>query len=159
MPAPPRRGYQAAGRTAALHDLYPERRDDARQLATTVHESDTRGLRRDYLETRFCLDGAGPGWTVGRFKAALFYAYGRGWVCFIGFTYVVDPGPGPSFADHLAERDRLAERAERDRAACSRGGSGGQSGIFDISMGTTTKTGTPSTIGQQVPNNTQRSTR
>lgn len=35
----------------------------------------------------------GPRWTEDRFKAALFYAYGAGWIAFLGWTYVVDPGP------------------------------------------------------------------
>ena len=89
----PRRGYQAAGRSAAIDQLHPGRRDDARQLGELVLRSDTHGLRRDWLAWHFMVDPAGPGWSEGRFKAALFYAYGCGWVTFLGWTYVVDPGP------------------------------------------------------------------
>src|SRR5262249_14803143 len=63
-----------------------------------VQKSDTRGLRRDHLEHRYCLSDTGPAWSIGRFKAALFYAYGMGWITFCGFTYVVDPGPAISAA-------------------------------------------------------------
>lgn len=89
----PRRGYQEAARTQAIDTLHPGRRDDARQLGETVLRSDTHGVRRDWLAWHYMLDPQGPGWSDGRFKAALFYAYGCGWVTFIGWVYVVDPGP------------------------------------------------------------------
>jgi hypothetical protein len=125
-----RRGYAAAGRTAAIDQANPERRSDARHIADAVRKSDTRGLRRDYLETFFCLDPApAPGWPIARFKAALFYAYGMRWVAFIGWTYVVDPGPVIPLGPRLTDAERPACPPERRHDT---------TGIFDISTGTAT---------------------
>jgi len=123
-----KRGYQAAAITSARHAADPGRRDDARHVADAVHKSDTRGLRRDYLENFFCLTPApAPCWPPARFRAALFYAYGMRWVGFIGFTYVVDPGPLVPVVPRLADRER---------PACQAPGRQETSGIFDIKTGT-----------------------
>lgn len=132
-----RRGYEAAARTK-FGD--PGRRDDARHLGETVLRSDTHGLRRDWLNWYFLVSDDGPRWTEARFKAALFYAYGCGWIDFLGWAYVVDPGPA------LRGLPRPAPSCDRRPAPAP--ATGGQAGIFDISHGTTHKTGTASSIGQ-----------
>ena len=90
----PRRGYEAA---AITKHADPGRRDDARHVADAVRNSDTGGLRRDYLETFFCLTPApAPCWPISRYRSALFYAYGMRWIDFLGFTYAVAPGDRPA---------------------------------------------------------------
>jgi hypothetical protein len=117
----PQRGYEAAARTK-FRD--PQRRDDALWVAELVREDPAGGVRRDWLETYFCLTSPGPQWPPPRFRSALFYAYGLRWICFIGFTYVVDPGPGLP----LAERRRTDDDRPPARPAAA-----GVTGIFDIS--------------------------
>jgi len=130
----PRRGYQAAG-AAKYRD--PQRREDALDLAARVRKSDTHGLRRDWLEWFYCLRGDGRQWPVTRFKAALFHAYAMGWVTFIGWAYVVDPGPAIPLAAPAAPS--CARRPARDQE---------QTGIFDISGHTANATtGKPNTTG------------
>lgn len=138
-----RRGYEAAARTK-FGD--PGRRDDARHLGETVLRSDTHGVSRDWLTWYFLVKEDGPRWPEGRFKAALFYAYGCGWIDFLGWAYVVDPGPALRGlrSPLLGEASPAAcRRAAREAPARD-----GQAGIFDISHGTTHKTGTASSIGQ-----------
>lgn len=134
----PQRGYEAA---AITKHTDPGRRDDALWLAELVREDPAGGLRRDWLETYFCLTDPGPRWAPARFRAALFYAYGLRWVAFIGWTYVVDPGPGLP----LAER-RLAD-AERPPA---RPGNAGTTGILDINTNSTAITSGAASRPQKV---------
>lgn len=92
----PHRGYQSA---AITKHTDPQRRDDARQLATLVHADPCRGVRRDWLEEQFCAPWQAGGWHAERFKYALFYAYGMRWIEFCGWTYVVVPAPLPVTSD------------------------------------------------------------
>ena len=147
----PQRGYQAAAITKATD---PGRREDALDIAKRIHNDPAGGIRRDQLDTWYCLNPAGPLWPTGRYRSALFYAYGLRWIDFIGFTYAVDPGPAPRFGPPSPGSQHSGHAARPPLTA----GSHPTTGMLDMTSNSAASVTGPSTRTTHQASHTNKTT-